>query len=144
MTGGCKGWRNVGIRDILFHHPFYMSTNPLPTSLYESLLVKLVTIIQLTQSSEGTATPQSKQALLQATNDYKSAVIRAKELAASLPGGELLVEDQDEVITMLEKLRDRKREQLSKFAARVIVSGGPSALENKMEIDSMASTPFHE
>lgn len=61
---------------------------------------------------------------------------------------------------MLETLRDRKRcvvhksmveynlidnlsEQLSQFAVKV-VSSAPSAIENKMEIDSMASTPFHE
>jgi hypothetical protein len=96
------------------------------------------------------------------TNDFRGAVVRAKELAAGLPGGELLVEDQDEVIAMLEKLRDRKRyvlvihlstteyilivhsEQLSQFAARALASATPSAIENKMEIDSMASTPFHE
>lgn len=42
-----------------------MSTNPLPTSLYEGLLLKLATILELTQKLEGT-TPQAKQALLQA------------------------------------------------------------------------------
>ncbi|KAF5376977.1 hypothetical protein D9615_007210 [Tricholomella constricta] len=121
-----------------------MSTNPLPTSLYESLLLKLVTILELTQNSEGIVTPQAKQALLQATNDFKNAINQAKDLAAGLPGGEMLVQDQDEVIEMLEKLRDGKREQLAQFAAKALVSGGQSVSDNKMEIDSMASTPFHE
>lgn len=78
-----------------------------------------------------------------------------------LPGGEMLIQDQDEVIEMLEKLRDRKeyvppistiilcslhhcRAQLAQFSARALVSIGPSVTENRMEIDSMASTPFHD
>jgi hypothetical protein len=43
------------------------------------------------------------------TNEFKSALNQAKELAAHLPGGELLIEDQTEVIKMLTELRDRKR-----------------------------------
>lgn len=34
---------------------------------------------------------------------------QAKELAIALPGGELVTEEQDEVIEMLMQLRDRKR-----------------------------------
>ncbi|KAG6853307.1 hypothetical protein C0991_005316 [Blastosporella zonata] len=117
----------------------------LPTSLYESLLLKLVTVLELTQKAEGIVTPQAKQTLLHATNDFKIALNQAKETAATLPGGEMVVEDQDEVIAMLEKLRDRKREQLAQFGSEALSStGGLSAIETKMEIDSMASTPFHE
>ncbi|KAG5636735.1 hypothetical protein H0H81_006993 [Sphagnurus paluster] len=121
-----------------------MSTNPLPTSLYEGLLLKLVTILELTQKSEGIVTPQAKQALLQATNDFKNSLAQAKELAASLPGGEMLVQDQDEVIAMFERLRERKREQLVQFSSKTLVSVGSHSADNKMEIDSMASTPFYE
>ncbi|KAF8060854.1 hypothetical protein FPV67DRAFT_1673686 [Lyophyllum atratum] len=121
-----------------------MATNPLPTSLYESLLLKLVTVLELTQKSEGIVTLQAKQALLQATNDFKNSINQAKELAADLPGGEMLVQDQDDVIEMLEKLRERKRERLARFSARPLESRGFSGPEDKMEIDSMASTPFHE
>ncbi|RDB24646.1 hypothetical protein Hypma_008247 [Hypsizygus marmoreus] len=121
-----------------------MPANPLPTSLYESLLLKLVTILELTQKSEGIATPLAKQALLQATNDLKNSINQAKELAGSLPGGEMLVQDQDDVIGMLEQLRDRKREQLAQFAARPLASAALSTSDIKMEIDSMASTPFHD
>lgn len=46
-----------------------MSADRLPTSLYESLLFKLVTVLELTQKSEGIVTPQAKQALLQAVSD---------------------------------------------------------------------------
>lgn len=34
---------------------------------------------------------------------------KAKDHANNLPGGELLIEEQFEVIAMLEKLRDKKR-----------------------------------
>lgn len=43
------------------------------------------------------------------TTDFKDALNRAKEIANSLPGGELLIEEQEEVIAMLERLRDKKR-----------------------------------
>ena len=43
------------------------------------------------------------------TNDFKNSINQAKELALGLPGGEMLIEDQDEVIAMLEELRVRKR-----------------------------------
>ncbi|KAJ7591370.1 hypothetical protein C8J56DRAFT_1003869 [Mycena floridula] len=118
-----------------------MSTtgNPLPNALYENLLVKLVTILELTQKPEGISTPQAKQAVLQATTDFKNAVNQAKELAMDLPGGELLIEEQDQVIEMLKGLKERKREQLSQFSKRVV----KSSASDKMEIDSMASTPMH-
>jgi uncharacterized protein YeaC (DUF1315 family) len=102
-------------------------SNALPIELYESLLAKLVNVLELTQKPEGVVTPQSKQAVLQAvrlvvlvhlvnnslkstqTNDYKNSIARAKEIATNLPGGQFLMEDQDEVIRMLNVLRDRKR-----------------------------------
>jgi hypothetical protein len=43
-----------------------MTSNALPTTLCESLLLKLVTVLELTQRPEGTVTPQAKQTLLQA------------------------------------------------------------------------------
>ncbi|KAG7450867.1 uncharacterized protein BT62DRAFT_541202 [Guyanagaster necrorhizus] len=80
------------------------SSSVLPMSLYEGLLAKLVKILELTQKPEGTATPQAKQALLHA-----SSIAQAKDLAAELAGGELRIDEQDEVIEMLTQLRDRKR-----------------------------------
>ncbi|KAJ6544144.1 hypothetical protein B0H19DRAFT_1169743 [Mycena capillaripes] len=121
-----------------------MTTNPLPAALFESLLLKLVAVLELTQRPEGTVTPQAKQAVLHATNEFKNALNQAKELAAHLPGGELLIEDQTDVIEMLTELRDRKRQQLAEFATRTLAATSSSAADHRMEIDSMASTPFHE
>ncbi|KAF8236950.1 hypothetical protein L208DRAFT_1390013 [Tricholoma matsutake] len=90
-----------------------MTENPLPSSLYEGLLEKLVIVLELAQKNEGVVTPSAKQAILQATNDFKSALNRAKDLAANLPGGELRIEEQDEIIEMLETLKSRKRYVLS-------------------------------
>ncbi|PBK89184.1 hypothetical protein ARMGADRAFT_333546 [Armillaria gallica] len=116
------------------------SSSVLPTSLYEGLLAKLVKILELTQKPEGTATPQAKQALLHATNDFKSSIAQAKDLATELPGGELRIDEQDEVIEMLTQLRDRKRQQLEQFSAQTLELSSSSA-EMSMEVDSMASTP---
>jgi len=45
-----------------------MTSNPLPVNLYESLLSKLVIVLKLTHSEEGTTTPATKQAILQAVS----------------------------------------------------------------------------
>lgn len=80
---------------------------------------------------------------------------RAKELALNLPGGELSIEAQEQIIEMLEKLRDRKRcvrvfdkvevlnvhaldsQQLEQFSTKIM----STQEDSKMEVDSMASTP---
>lgn len=77
------------------------------------------------QATEGASTQQAKQALVQAvrfhgymcgcaahreqTNNFRDNLKEAKETASSLPGGELSVEEQDEVIAMLERLKARKK-----------------------------------
>jgi hypothetical protein len=43
-----------------------MVPNPLPIALYQTLLSKLVAVLQLTHQPEGTTTPAAKLALLQA------------------------------------------------------------------------------
>ncbi|KAJ7250297.1 hypothetical protein C8J57DRAFT_1239274 [Mycena rebaudengoi] len=121
-----------------------MGTNPLPAALFESLLLRLAAVLELTQKPEGTVTPQAKQAVLYATNEFKNALNQAKELAQNLPGGELLIEEQLDVLEMLTELRDRKRQQLAEFSARALSASSVSAVDHRMEIDSMASTPFHE
>jgi len=95
------------------------------------------------------------------TNNFKNAIAQAKEFATNLPGGELLIEEQDDIIQMLETLRDRKRyasipsffslsssgftlvfrAQLAQFAARKVTSTA-AAHNFKMEVDSVASTPY--
>lgn len=86
------------------------------------------------------ATVEAKQRLLQATNDFKNALAEAREFAANIPGGAFTVEEQDEVLQMLETLRERKRARLAQFSSRNLASH--SSLDHRMEIDSMASTPF--
>ncbi|TFK71734.1 hypothetical protein BDN72DRAFT_856031 [Pluteus cervinus] len=119
-----------------------MSAAPLPTALYEGLLKKLVDIIDLVHKGEGATTPQAKQALRNATNELRASFTQAKDIAINLPGGEMLVEEQDDVLEMLTKLRNQKREQLIQFMNRSILSSSAN-VESKMDIDSMASTPFH-
>jgi hypothetical protein len=43
-----------------------MAASTIPNSLYESLLLKLVTVLDLTQNPEGSVTHQGRQMLLQA------------------------------------------------------------------------------
>ena len=43
------------------------------------------------------------------TKDFKSAITLAKDFAVNLPGGDLLIEEQDAVISLLETLKERKR-----------------------------------
>ncbi|KAF9446882.1 hypothetical protein P691DRAFT_761253 [Macrolepiota fuliginosa MF-IS2] len=107
-----------------------MSANPLPVNL-RNLLLKIIA-------------QRSKLFCKQPTDDFKSALAQAKDLVTNLPGGELLIEDQDEVIHILETLRDRKRAQLERFSRQPLRSSTLSASEQKMEIDSMASTPAND
>lgn len=110
------------------------------SSSYEQIVPKLVTVLEHTQVSSNNLTPQTTQALLQATNDYKNVLLQAKKCAATLPGGELNAEDQEELISMLERLRDHKKQQLAEFSERV--SSMLSSVESeRVEIDSTASTP---
>ncbi|KAI0063251.1 hypothetical protein BV25DRAFT_1802639 [Artomyces pyxidatus] len=123
-----------------------MSTDPLPSSTFESLLNKLLVVVELTQKPGGATTPQAKQELLHATNEFKESLSRARALAKDLPGGELLTEEQDEVIAMLERLKQKKQYQLAEFSAQVLSTesvprrAAPSQ-NTQMEVDSNASTP---
>ncbi|KAI0735697.1 hypothetical protein C8Q76DRAFT_609975 [Earliella scabrosa] len=111
------------------------------TSLYESLTIKLANVLELaTQDQGSTLTPQAKQALVRATKEFKDTLKEAHDYATTLPGGELSVEEQEEVIQMLEQLKERKKRQLAEFAEKV---GGISSSQAnlKMEVDSTASTP---
>jgi len=119
----------------------------LSVSAFDVLLPKLIAILELTQPSEGDLTPQARQALLQATNEFKEALSKTKSLVNALPGAELLAEDQDEVIDMLGRLRDKKREQLQSFSQYIPVAASSLSVteaessELQMEVDSTASTP---
>ncbi|GAW02772.1 hypothetical protein LENED_004440 [Lentinula edodes] len=120
--------------------------NTIPSTVYDSLLLKLVTVLELTQKPDGISTPQAKQAVLQATNEFKTLLVTAKNLADNLPGGDLDIVDQDNVIEMLTTLRDRKRDQLVEFSSKssqvASAVGTHMFTDAGMEIDSMASTPM--
>ncbi|KZT67684.1 hypothetical protein DAEQUDRAFT_767041 [Daedalea quercina L-15889] len=111
------------------------------SNIYESLLPKLVAILEATQqATDGAPTQQAKQTLVHATNDFRETLKEAKEIASTLPGGELSLEEQDEVIAMLERLKERKQQQLAKFSADVEAIS-TTTQQLKMEVDSTASTP---
>ncbi|KAI9510642.1 hypothetical protein F5148DRAFT_1178056 [Russula earlei] len=125
-----------------------------PSSAFESLLPRLLTILQVTQRPEGTSNVRNKQDLLQAIQAFRESLNHSRSLASALPGGELLIEEQDEIIAMLERLREKKRSQLREFSDKVIdtkaaghsvplYAGGSGAAGTnaQMEVDSNASTP---
>ncbi|KAL4068968.1 hypothetical protein J3A83DRAFT_4247329 [Scleroderma citrinum] len=116
-------------------------TTPLPESLFEQIIPKLITVLRHTQRSDSTVTPQAKQALLQATNDYKNTLLQAKEYSAHLPGGELNAEEQKALIKLLERLHEHKKQQLLAFSERVSNVLSSSGQGETVEIDSTASTP---
>jgi len=131
-----------------------MASETLPSSAFESLLPKLLAILQVTQRPEGTSNVRNKQDLLQAIQAFREALNHARSLASALPGGDLHIEEQDEVIAMLVRLREKKRLQLREFSDKVIdtkaagyavpqYAGGSNAARTnaQMEVDSNASTP---
>ncbi|PBK60056.1 hypothetical protein ARMSODRAFT_1090545 [Armillaria solidipes] len=105
----------------------------LPSSLYQSFITKLVVVLDLVQQSEGITMPRAKQALLPTI--FAMPVANARRLALDLPGGELLVREQDEVIAMLTQFRDRKRRQLHQLSVFVM----PDNMG--LDLDSAALTP---
>ncbi|KAI0651416.1 hypothetical protein C8Q79DRAFT_1004707 [Trametes meyenii] len=112
-------------------------------SVYESLLLRLANVVELATQDQGAFTPQARQALVRSTREFKDGLKEAQEFAAALPGGELSIEEQDEVIEMLEQLKERKRiqrQQLADFAEKVSTISS-SQQEVNMEVDSTASTP---
>ncbi|KAI5123748.1 hypothetical protein M0805_000340 [Coniferiporia weirii] len=113
-----------------------------PDPVFESLLDKLAYTLDVTQRSDSTLNPQTRQAIFQATTAFKDGLAKAKELACALPGGEMHIEEQNEVIAMLEQLRDSKRALLEQFSARALTTAGaPIETQVRMEVDSTASSP---
>jgi hypothetical protein len=104
---------------------------------------------------------RNKQDLLQAIQAFREALNNARSTASALPGGEMLIEEQEDIIAMLERLREKKRLQLRDFSDKVIdtkaaghcvppqyaagaaggASGGGTGSNAQMEVDSNASTP---
>jgi len=89
---------------------------------YSSLLLTLVSVLETSQTQDGLV---SKQALLNSTNELKETLANAKKAATNLPGGDMSLADQDEVIKMLEQLRDYKTSQLKDFARMTEIKDDP-------------------
>lgn len=76
-------WARSGCATLLLLTTYLlMAENPLPSSLYESLLEKLVVILELSQKNEGVVTPSAKQAILQAVRLFAYALPTTKRLRA--------------------------------------------------------------
>jgi len=108
--------------------------NALPTENFEILLPRLITILELVQQSNASQIGQHRLLISQATNDLKEHLRKAKEIVDGLPGGDMLIEDQDEVIAMLEKMRDQKRAQLEYFS-QLVNSNTSTPDRERMEIE---------
>ncbi|KAH9994473.1 hypothetical protein BJV77DRAFT_943694 [Russula vinacea] len=122
------------------------ASETLPSSVFESLLPKLLSILQVTQRPEGTSNVRNKQDLLQAIQAFREALNNARSTASALPGGEMLIEEQEEIIAMLERLREKKRYVVQVLPMKIFSFGWlekkrTSSRADRMEVDSNASTP---
>ncbi|CAG7846675.1 SubName: Full=Uncharacterized protein {ECO:0000313/EMBL:CCA77788.1} [Serendipita indica DSM 11827] len=93
--------------------------NPFPLSSLEGLIPSLLKVYAMVNdvpynANEEGHTPTTAQQLVEATDDFKKQLQNARVLVENLVGGDLNSASQDEVIKMLEKWRDLKREQLQK------------------------------
>ncbi|KAG9101603.1 hypothetical protein FS749_005483 [Ceratobasidium sp. UAMH 11750] len=87
----------------------------LSQSTFESLLPSIVGILQSTQP-QGPASPAQRQEIAKATMALRSQLANARDLVDALPGGEMLLEHQHEVIAMLTEMRDARRAQLARLS----------------------------
>ncbi|KAF8321763.1 hypothetical protein DL93DRAFT_2032265, partial [Clavulina sp. PMI_390] len=76
----------------------------LPTDVFERLLPALVDVVSAINNED-----QTVLAHKQATEIFRQRVATAREVVENIPGGEMSIRDQDEVIAMLKALRDQKR-----------------------------------
>ncbi|KIM28810.1 hypothetical protein M408DRAFT_23467 [Serendipita vermifera MAFF 305830] len=95
------------------------SDDPFPISTVEGLVPAVLRVYSLIHDISYTTrkpleTGPTPQEIVEATDDLKRRFLIAKDLVEKLPGGEMNADSQDEVIKMLEKWRDSKREQLQK------------------------------
>ncbi|KAI0307425.1 hypothetical protein B0F90DRAFT_1621223 [Multifurca ochricompacta] len=86
-----------------------MSSSTLPSSAFEALLPKLLNILKVTERPEGTSNARNKQDLLTGIQTFREALNQARDLANGLPGGESLIEEQEEMIVILERLKAKKK-----------------------------------
>ncbi|KAF8607593.1 hypothetical protein BDV93DRAFT_273277 [Ceratobasidium sp. AG-I] len=92
----------------------------LSQATFQSLLPSIVAILQATQPP---AVPHNaaglhaqRQEIAKATMALRGQVADARDIVDALPGGEMLLEHQQEVITMLIQMRDARRTQLARLS----------------------------
>ncbi|KAG9013100.1 hypothetical protein FRB94_003934 [Tulasnella sp. JGI-2019a] len=91
---------------------FQAPQSSLPVDTFEGLLPALTNILKVVYDAGDSEESKHKLAITAATDELKEKLARAKELVENLPGGEMLLEDQDEAIAALERLRDQRRRVL--------------------------------
>ncbi|CAE6392311.1 unnamed protein product [Rhizoctonia solani] len=96
--------------------PQSASNNTLSQSTFESLLPSVVQIIQSTQPQPPAQTQQQQQEIAKATMALRTQLAAARDQVDALPGGEMLLKDQQEVIQMLKEIRSQRRAQLARLA----------------------------
>ncbi|CAE6408878.1 hypothetical protein BN14_00484 [Rhizoctonia solani AG-1 IB] len=85
------------------------STSALSQATFESLLPSVVQIIQSTQPQPHAQTQQQQQEIAKATMALRTQLAAARDQVDALPGGEMLLKDQQEVIHMLQEMRSQRR-----------------------------------
>ncbi|KAG8864950.1 hypothetical protein FRB96_003538 [Tulasnella sp. 330] len=105
----------------------------LPVDTFEGLLPALTNILKVVYDVGDSEEAQHKLAITAATDALKEKLARAKELVESLPGGEMLLEDQDEPIAALERLRDQRRDHILNFGTKELFSGDVRSITELVE-----------
>ncbi|KAG9005863.1 hypothetical protein FRB93_009261 [Tulasnella sp. JGI-2019a] len=95
---------------------FQAPQSSLPVDTFEGLLPALTNILKVVYDAGDSEESKHKLAITAATDELKEKLARAKELVENLPGGEMSLEDQDEAIAALERLRDQRRAHILTFA----------------------------
>jgi len=87
--------------------------HPLPTPAINGLVPALLRVYALAHDpSSAPVTATSTKELKDATEGFKTRLNVARTLIEKLPGGDLTSKEQDEIIKMLEDMRDYKRTQI--------------------------------
>ncbi|KAG9017620.1 hypothetical protein FRB90_000490 [Tulasnella sp. 427] len=112
---------------------FQPPQNSFPIAAFQSLQPALVKVLKAVHDAGDSDEVQHRLAIANATNELKVRIAEAKALIDGLPGGEMLIEHQDEVIKALEQLKAQKTEHLIKFtslgAARSEITAGSTPMQ---------------
>ncbi|CAE6454145.1 unnamed protein product [Rhizoctonia solani] len=93
-----------------FPQPASINSHAFNQSTFESLLPTAVQIIQSTQPQSSAQTHQQQQEIAKATMALRTQLATARDQVDALPGGEMLLKDQQEVIQMLQEMRSQRRQ----------------------------------